>query len=112
LELTVPWQHEGDSQREGAALARLALQVNVAAEQLGQLADDRESQSGPLVLPGQDILSLAGSLGLAELLEDGLAIFFGDADAGIFALDTHKPALGPGAERHSTPLRGELDGVG
>ncbi len=60
LELAVAREHERDPDRERAPLAGLALQVDVAAQQLGQLADDRQAQPGPLVLAGQDVVALAG----------------------------------------------------
>ena len=112
LELAIAGEHERNPDLEDAPLAELALQVDVATEQLGQLADDREAEPGPLVLAGQDGLALAGGLGLAELLEDRLAIVFGDADAGVLDLDEDESALGAGPEGHTSPLRGELDGVG
>ena len=62
LELAVAGQLQRDADREGAPLAGLALQVDVAAQELGQLADDRQAQAGPLVLAGQDVVSLAGQL--------------------------------------------------
>ena len=112
LELAVAREHQRDADRERAPLAGLALQVDVAAEQLGQLADDRQAQPGPLMLAGQDVVALAGGLRLAELLEDRLPILLGDADPGILDLDDHEPALGAGPEGDAAPLGRELDGVG
>ena len=62
LELAVAREHQRDADRERAPLAGLALQVDVAAQELGQLADDRQAQPGALVLAGQDVLALAGEL--------------------------------------------------
>ena len=45
LELAVARQLQREADRERAPLARLALQVDVAAEELGQLADDRQAQA-------------------------------------------------------------------
>ena len=59
LELAVAGQLQREADRERAPLAGLALQVDVAAEELGQLADDREAEAGPLVLAGQDAVPLA-----------------------------------------------------
>ena len=53
--LRLPGSMQRDADRERAPLAGLALQVDVAAEELGQLADDRQAQAGPLVLAGQDV---------------------------------------------------------
>ena len=69
------------------------LRRDVAAEQLGQLADDREPEAGPLMLAGQDAVLCAGAAGLAEFLEDLLAIFLGDADPRVFDLDHREPPL-------------------
>ena len=63
--------------RERAAAAQLALQTHVAAQQLGQLADDRQPQAGAGVLARQRVA------GLAELLEDQLLLLRRDADAGV-----------------------------
>ena len=59
LELAVAGEQERNADREGAPLPGLAFQVDVAAQQLGQLADDREAQAGPLVLAGEDVVALA-----------------------------------------------------
>ena len=59
-------QRQPDGER--AAAAQLALQRHLAAEQLRQLADDRQAQAGAGVLAGQRVA------GLAELLEDQLLL--------------------------------------
>ncbi len=45
LELAVARQHHRDADRERAPLAGLALQMDVAAQELGQLADDRQAEA-------------------------------------------------------------------
>jgi hypothetical protein len=55
-------------QREGAALARRAGQADLAAQQLGQLAADRQAQAGAAVL------AAGGAVGLLEGLEDDLLL--------------------------------------
>ena len=69
--------HQWQEQREGAALAGHARQADLATEQLGQLAADRQSKPRPAVL------AAGGPVGLLEGLEDDLLLVTGDADAGV-----------------------------
>ena len=64
-------------QREGAALPRCARQRDVAAEQAGQVARDREPEAGAAVL------AVGAAVGLAESLEDDVLLVRLDADAGV-----------------------------
>ena len=60
---------------------------------------------GPLVLAGQHAVPLARGAGLAELLEDLLAVLLGDPDPGVLDLDDDEPALGPRAGASRVPPR-------
>ena len=48
-----------------------------AAEQVGDLAADRQTQ------PGATVLAAGGAVGLLERTEDHLQLLLGDADAGV-----------------------------
>ena len=60
-----------------AAHPRLAVQVQLAAEQVGDLAADGQAQAGAAVL------AAGAAVGLLERLEDDLLLVLGDADAGV-----------------------------
>src|SRR5690606_40739516 len=64
-------------ERERAALARRALEVDLAAEEAGDLAGDREAEAGAAVVPRHR------AVGLLEGLEDHLLLVLGDPDAGV-----------------------------
>ena len=68
---------ERNDQRERRALARHAFDPELAAEQAGDLAADRQSE------PGAAIFAAGGSVGLLEGFEDQLLLVLGNADAGI-----------------------------
>ena len=107
-----PGSNSGNADRERAALAGLAFQMDVAAQELGELSNDREAQPGPVILAGQHVVGLAGELGLAEFLEDRFPVFLGDSDPRVLDLDHHEPALGPGTQGDAPSLGRELDRVG
>src|SRR4051812_32685035 len=111
LELAVARQLHRQADREGAPLPRSALEADVAAEELGELADDREAEAGPLVFAGQDAVLLAGAAGLAELLEDLLAVLLGDTDPRVLDLEHDVTPLDAGAEGDPAPFGGELHRV-
>ena len=69
--------HQRQVKREGAALSRRAGQADLAAQQLGQLAADRQAQAGAAVL------AAGRAVGLLERLEDDLLLVARDADAGV-----------------------------
>ena len=105
-------------EREGAAHVRRAAQMDFAAEQVRQLAADREAQAGAAVF------AAGAGVGLLEGLEDDLLLLGRDADAGVGDLERHHrrrlvehwmlraPAAlrGRDAEPHAA-LRGELERV-
>ena len=68
---------ERQVQRERAALARLAAEADLAAEQGRELAADREAEAGAAVLAAR------AGVGLLERLEDQLLLLGRDADAGV-----------------------------
>ncbi len=68
-------------EREGAALARRAAQLNFAAQQAGQFAADGQAQAGAAVL------AAGAGIRLLEGLEDDALLFGGNADAGVGDLE-------------------------
>ena len=64
-------------QREAAALARRALDRDLAAEQATDLAADRQTEARAAVL------AAGGAVGLLERFEDHAQLVGGDADAGV-----------------------------
>ncbi len=64
-------------ERERGARAQLALGVDLAAEQPGDLAADRQAEAGTAVL------AAGGAVGLLERLEDLPQLVAGDTDAGV-----------------------------
>src|SRR6185437_6550803 len=64
-------------EREDAALARHALDLDRPAEQAGDLAADRQAEAGAAKF------AAGGAVGLLESLEDDAVLVAGDADAGI-----------------------------
>ena len=106
-------------EREGAALPVHAGQPDLAAEQRGQLAADRQAEAGAAVL------ARGAGVGLLEGLEDEPLLLRRDADAGVLdrerdhllraGCSTGWSALQPAVARRDAhvdvALRGELDGV-
>ena len=70
-------------EREGAAHAGRAAQMDLPAKQVGQLAADGEAQAGAAVL------AAGAGVGLLEGLEDDLLLLDRNADAGIGDLERH-----------------------
>ena len=110
---------EGQIEREGAALAAGAHEPDLAAEQPGQLAADREPE------PGASVLAAGSALRLLERLEDDGLLLALDADAGVGHGHAHHgpggaqdgmigaPARGRRAQLEGDrPLLGELERVG
>ena len=106
-------------ERERAALAVDAGELDLAAEQHGQLAADGEAQAGAAVL------ARGARVGLLERLEDQPLLLRRDADAGVLdgegddlrCLAEHRVIGAPALRRESdahvdVAVRGELDGVG
>jgi hypothetical protein len=106
-------------QREGAAAARRAAQLDLAAEQLRQFAADGEAEAGTAVF------SAGAGIGLLERLEDDLLLFERNADAGVGHLERdharrlleHGMLRVPAGPRgdHAHPdatLGGELESIG
>ena len=67
----------GQVERERAPLARRADQADLAAQQPGDLAADRQAQPRAAVLPAR------AAVGLLERLEDDLLLVRRDADARV-----------------------------
>ena len=78
----------GDVEDESAALTRRASELDFTAEQVGQLATDREAQSGSA------IAAACAGVGLLESLEDDFLLAGINADAGVAHGKGHH---GPGA---------------
>src|SRR6185312_4864962 len=106
-------------ERERTALARRALDANLAAEQARDLAADRQAEAGAAVL------AAGRAVGLLERLEDELLLVARNADAGVAHLERHdalgaiERAAGELARRlrrmnreRDAALRRELEGVG
>src|SRR6185295_9632160 len=64
-------------QREATALARRALDRDLAAEQATDLAADRQAE------PGAAVLATGRAVGLLERFEDHAQLVAGDADTGV-----------------------------
>src|SRR5476649_1606039 len=98
-------------EREGAADAGRADDVDGAAHQLDQLAADRQSQTGAAVAPR------GGGVGLLEFLEQARDRIGGDADAGVADAEADQvialPArpLQPLDAQGDVAALGELEGV-
>jgi len=83
---------------ERAATAELALQIDIAAEQAAEFANDRQPQSGAGILAGHGVVTGLERAALAELFEDRLLFLFGDAHARVDDLDHDLRRLGLGIE--------------
>src|SRR3989442_9980304 len=93
-------------QRKRAALARIARELELAAEEPRQLATDREPE------PGAAVLAAGAAVGLLERLEDDSLLVGRDADAGIADREGHRARVARrDAQAHGALLR-ELEGVG
>ncbi len=93
-------------EREDTALAYPALHLNIAPQQMRQVARDRQAQ------PGAAVLAMGAAIGLAEGFEDELMLVGPDADAGI-AHGEGDAAAGIRIDAQADlALLGELDGVG
>ncbi len=103
---------------EDAAAARRGAQLDLAAEQVGKLAADGETESGAAIFPA------GAGIGLLERLEDDLLLLERNADAGIGDLEgdhrrrAHQGRMigAPAAARRGdaeadAALLGELEGV-
>jgi hypothetical protein len=110
--------HDRQEQRERAAFTRRADEPNLAAEQLRQLAADRQPKSRAAVLARRR------AVGLLERLENDLLLVGGNADARIgdgerddmlgrgkvFVVERPAARRAPDAERHGALVR-ELERV-
>ena len=109
----------GQVEGEGAAQPGHAAQLDLTAQQAGQLAADRQAEAGAAVL------AAGAGVGLLECLEDDPLFFLRDADAGVRHLERHDagsaledrmvgaPAGCRRRHREAHPaLLGELEGVG
>jgi hypothetical protein len=105
-------------ERERAALARHARELDLAAEQCRQLAADGEAE------PGATVLARRAGIGLLERLEDQALLLRRHTDAGVLDGERHhrggvaqhrvihRPAVGGQADaQFHVTLRRELHGV-
>jgi len=89
---------QAHGEREPAALARQADDVDGAAHELDALAADRQAQPCPAV-PAR-----RGGLGLGERLEQPLHLFGRDADARVHDLKPHRdPVAAVARARETSP---------
>ncbi len=95
-------QHQG----KGTAGARRTLHLNLAAQQVRQLAGDRQAQARAA------ITSVGGAIGLAERLEDRRLLLRRDADAGVAHREGQHAAIARLDAQGDRALLGELEGVG
>ena len=95
--IQAPFNHQvaierlGEVQDERAAASDLARDPNLAAEQLGNFAADREPQARP------PVLAAGGAVGLLERLEDDAVLLGGDADPAVG--DAERDHVGGTAQR-------------
>src|SRR5262249_29496279 len=94
-----------DRERKRRALPLRALYRDPSTMQLDELAGERQPESGAFHL-------LVRRPHLAELLEDGLLIRGGDADAGVRDGDLNQAVVHRGSDIDLAALRRELDRVG
>ena len=85
----------GNPEAEGAAEARHALDRDLAAHQLDQLARDGEAEAGAAAQPGRRAVDLG------EALEEMPLGRFRDADAGVAHRDLRAGRRPPGRSRGS-----------
>lgn len=98
----------GDTYGEGAALSQGTLAANRAAEHVGQLLGDAQSQPRPAEA------ALNGFVGLEVGLKQPLLLRFGDANALVNHIEQQKRGLVRRRPNHQTnwPPRGELERIG
>src|SRR6266568_4532484 len=92
----------GEEEREGGALAWLALHLDATLERARDLAADGEAQPG----------ALAARLGGVEGLEDALALLGRDAGAGVRHLQRQQAVVAAGAHGQLAALPHGVDRVG
>src|SRR5580700_10049770 len=105
-------------EREDAALSGGALKLNFAAEECCQLTANRETQTGPAVLPA------SAGIGLLKRLENAFLLLGRDTDSGVGNLERNdrtrliqgRMAGAPAAARRRnreayTAFLGELEGI-
>lgn len=98
----VLWQ----DQAEHTAFARAAVNADLPAQQMRQVARDRKPQAGATVT------AVAGTVDLMEGTENGLLLVGGNADASIaHSEDNASASLVTDVQAHLATL-GELDGIG
>src|SRR6185436_10172983 len=95
------WNGKG----ERRALTGLALDPDLAAVQLDELAGQGQAQAGALVL------ARVVRSDLAELLEDGLVVLGRDADAGVGDRDLGRAVGHRGPDLDAAPFWRELHRV-
>jgi hypothetical protein len=93
-------------QREHAALAGLADDGEVAAEQAGEIARNREAETGAAVF------AMGTAIGLAKCFEDDVLLMRGNADAGVAHRERHVVGILRGYAQHHRALCGEFERIG
>src|SRR5262249_51413198 len=96
---------EGQTDGKRAAATQLALQRHFSAEQLHELLDDGQAQTGPRVLARQRIARLA------ELLENQFLFFGSDADTTVRHGKNEVRRFRLDFEKYATPFGCEFDRI-
>jgi len=112
LEPSVAGQPLRKSDRERTSPPELTLYGNLTTQQAGQIPGDGQAQASPLMLTDEHTVPSFGRQGLAEPLEDPLAIGLGDPHPCIRHGDDDVRAVNVRPERDPSPARRELDRVG
>ena len=99
-------QRSGQGQREGAALVGHALHRQLAAQQVRQVARNRQPQ------PGAAVLAVRAAIGLAERVKNQVLLVQRNADAGVAHRKGHRVARVPGDVQRHLAVGCELDCVG
>ena len=90
-----------DDLGDGALAARVGVEADLGAVELGDLADDGQAEAGA---------ALGATENAVEALEDALPVGFGHADAGVFDFDDGVVG-GDGAHGDAAAFGGVFDGV-
>ena len=98
-------QRRGQGERKGAALARCTVHCQLAAQQVRQVARNRQPQ------PGAAVLAVRAAIRLAKGVKDQVLLVQRNADAGVFHGERHGSArMTLHTQRHFA-LGRELDRV-
>ena len=95
-----------NNQGKGAAFTGRAVQGQLAAQQMRQIARDRQPQ------PCAAVLAVGTAVGLAEGIKDQSLLVRRDANAGVADGKRHHAAGRRAHPQRDISLAGEFDGVG